>query len=440
MSVVINTNSAAIIAANNLAYSSQQLQKSLNKLSSGTKITSPADDAGGLAVSMKLQATVNRELSLQSNISDAASFAQTQDGALQAVASVLDRISQLKTLASDPTKNSSDIANYDSEFGQLQSELNSLGEQSFNGINLFATAEGQGLSVAATDDLGSTGAVDVAQQNLLGSTGGNGSVLFSDSFANLDNWTQEGEGEASVSDGVLSLSNNNTDLTLNNPLPTGAFQINALVQINPEQETGVFTPEVGTVDTEYAGPSAAAGTNLPDEIAANITDDNWHSATWTVSTDGTIDFSLDGSSVGSRAYGISTTTPTVVLENMGTVNIKDFSITTVGYSAGSATDVGTVASATSLGSLDLSTITGALQDVASMRAVNGAEQSRLAFASSMLTTNQTNLQSAISNITDVDVAAETTRMAKWNVLVQAGTSMLSQANQSAQMALKLITG
>jgi flagellin len=75
-----------------------------------------------------------------------------------------------------------------------------------------------------------------------------------------------------------------------------------------------------------------------------------------------------------------------------------------------------------------------------MRAVNGAEQSRLSFASTLLTTNQTNLQSAISNITDVDVAQETTNLAKWNVLVQAGTSMLTQANQSADIALKLITG
>jgi len=75
-----------------------------------------------------------------------------------------------------------------------------------------------------------------------------------------------------------------------------------------------------------------------------------------------------------------------------------------------------------------------------MRANNGAEQSRLNFASNLLSTNQTNLRSAISSISDVDVAQETTNLAKWNVLVQAGTSMLTQANQSAQTTLKLITG
>jgi flagellin len=108
----------------------------------------------------------------------------------------------------------------------------------------------------------------------------------------------------------------------------------------------------------------------------------------------------------------------------------------------SATSIGSInaSAVTSLSQLAIGTITNAIQNVASMRAVNGAEQSRLSFASTLLTTNQTNLQSAISNISDVDVAQETTNLAKWNVLVQAGTSMLTQANQSADIALKLITG
>jgi flagellin len=100
---------------------------------------------------------------------------------------------------------------------------------------------------------------------------------------------------------------------------------------------------------------------------------------------------------------------------------------------------GTTTAAT-LASVQLSDITNAIQNVATMRAVNGAEQSRLNFASTLLTTNETNLQAANSSIKDVDVAQETTNLAKWNVLVQAGASMLTQANQSSQIALKLITG
>jgi flagellin len=276
MSVVINSNIAASVAANNLAYSQQQLQDSLNKLSSGSKIVNPSDDPGGMAVAMKLTATVNRANDLQNNVSDAVSFAQTQDGALQVAGSILDRMSQLETLYQDPTKNTSDKANYTDEFTQLQSELTSLSSASFNGVSLFSDTTTASLKVATTDDLGTSGQIKISQQDLTSSSTGIGA--------------------------------------------------------------------------------------------------------------------LTGSGVSS------------------------------------------------LGSVTLSDITTAIQNVATMRAVNGAEQSRLGFAATMLTTNETNLQSAVSNISDVDVAQETTNLAKWNVLVQAGTAMLTQANQSAQNALKLITG
>jgi flagellin len=274
MSVVINSNYAASVAANNLNYSNSQLQDSLNKLSSGSKIVNPSDDAGGLAVAMKLTATETRQMALSNNIGDATSLLQTQDGALQVAGSILNRVSELETLYQDPTKNSSDLANYDDEFQQLQSELTSLTSQTFNGVNLFGSST---ISVDVTDDLSTSSAVGLTGQNL-----------------------------------------------------------------------------------------------------------------------------------ASTASGIGTLT---------------------------ATSITSLSQVTSL-----ATITAAIQNVATMRAVNGAEQSRLGFASTLLTTNQTNLQNAISTISDVDVAQETTNLAKWNVLVQAGTSMLTQANQSAQIALKLITG
>jgi flagellin len=106
-----------------------------------------------------------------------------------------------------------------------------------------------------------------------------------------------------------------------------------------------------------------------------------------------------------------------------------------------ATGVGAVATtATSLTGLLLTDVTTALENVATMRASNGAEQSRLGFASELLTINKANLEAATSRIVDVDVAAESTQLARWNTLVSAGTSMLSQANQSAQTVLKLLQG
>jgi flagellin len=274
MSVVINTNYSATIAANNLAASNAQLQNSLNRLSSGSKIVSPADDAGGLAVSMKLSAAAKRQGAVSQNIGNSVSYLQTQDGALKIAGKVLDRISELETLYGDPTKNSSDKANYDSEFTALQSQLTALTSEKFNGVSLFGT--GAGLSVSVTEDGSTASAVTIAARDL-----------------------------------------------------------------------------------------------------------------------------------SSASTGIGTLTATTI------------------SSLGSA-------------GLSLSAITTAIQNVATFRATNGAEQSRLGFANELLTTNKANLEAANSRIIDVDVASESTQLARWNTLVQAGTSMLSQANSSAQTALKLL--
>src|SRR5437899_11942940 len=113
MSVYINTNIAATTAALNLGNSNSMLQKSLARLSSGSKIVNPSDDAGGLAVSMKLSAAARRQGAVATNIGNAVSLLQTQDGALKVSAKVLERIGELKTLYSDATKSASDKANYD---------------------------------------------------------------------------------------------------------------------------------------------------------------------------------------------------------------------------------------------------------------------------------------------------------------------------------------
>jgi flagellin len=106
--------------------------------------------------------------------------------------------------------------------------------------------------------------------------------------------------------------------------------------------------------------------------------------------------------------------------------------------------VGTISASanTSLGdsAVTFAAISTAIENVATMRATNGSEQSRFNFAAELVTVNKANLEAASSRIVDVDVAAESTQLARWNILVQAGTSMLSQANQSSQAALKLLQG
>jgi flagellin len=269
MSVVINTNFAATVASNNLAASNDMLQKSLNRLSSGSKIVNPSDDAGGLAVSMKLSAAAKRSGAAASNIGNSVSYLQSQDGVLKVAGKVLERMSELRTLYEDPTKNSTDKANYDSEFTALQSELTSLTNESFNSVALFGTST---LTVSVSEN--GTSSVDISGKDLSSSASG-----------------------------------------------------------------------IGTL------------------VAGGIT---------------------------------------------------------------------------SLADVALSDITNAIQNVATSRATNGAEQSRLGFALDVLTVNKANLEAANSRITDVDVAQESTSLARWNILVQSGTAMLSQANQSAQVALKLL--
>ena len=266
MSVVINTNSAAITASNNLASSNEMLQRSLNRLSSGSKIVQPSDDAGGLAVSMKLTATIKRTAAVNDNIANARSFLQTQDGAYQTTTKVLDRMSELRVLADDVTKNSTDRDNYNTEFQTLKLQLDALIDEQFNGVSLFG---GNTLSVATTESGG------------------------------------------------------------------------------------------GTVTINQADLESTIGTAL---------------------------------------------------------------------TSGSA----------SLTATNLSTITDAIQGVATLRASNGAQSNRLSFASEMLTVNKANLEAANSRIIDVDVAAESTQLARYNILVQAGSSMLQQANSSTQIALQLL--
>ena len=150
MSLVINTNNIATIATNNLNANQVNLQRSLARLSSGSKIVAPHDDAGGLAVSTKLKAALNRNTRTQQNVSNAISFMQTQDGALKVATNILDRMSELKTMSIDPTKNDYDLANYNTEFKELQRQLVNINDERFNGINLFNASSD--LSVSSTED------------------------------------------------------------------------------------------------------------------------------------------------------------------------------------------------------------------------------------------------------------------------------------------------
>jgi flagellin len=165
--MIINTNTSAQVSANNLQASSSALSRSLARLSSGSKIINPADDAAGLAVASRLDAQVQRLSAANSNVGNAVSFTQTQDGYLKKISKAFDRMSELAILAQDATKTDDDRALYDVEFQQLSSYITSAATRDFNGVPLFSqtdieiTADGEGNSFSMTGiDLGAQAYTD----------------------------------------------------------------------------------------------------------------------------------------------------------------------------------------------------------------------------------------------------------------------------------------
>jgi flagellin len=288
MSVVINTNSAATIASNNLSASNAMLQRSLNRLSSGSKIVNASDDAGGVAVAGRLGAASKRVGVITQNIGNTISFLQHQDNALKTVGKMLDRMSELQSLYTDATKNPTDLGLYKTEFDKL----------------------------------------GVAVKDIMDNTNFNGNDVF------------------------------------------------------------------GAVATRV-NDDAAAGTNFSTDALTGLI--GLASATTTLdayNADGANDSTSRG--IGAAANGASQTTA---------ADIKND-----------------------------------IQLIAEARAKNGAAQSTLGYYAEINSSAKATFESAVSKIVDVDVAEESTQLARWNTLVQAGTAMIAQANSTTQSALTLLRG
>ena len=138
--MVINTNIESLQTSNNLRASSARLGKSLSRLSSGMKIVSPSDDAAGLAVSSRLASQISRVEAAISNVVNAVSFTQTQDGFLKTIGNALRRMGELAMLSQDGTKSDTDRSLYQAEFRQLQDYISVTKSKTFNEQALFSTA------------------------------------------------------------------------------------------------------------------------------------------------------------------------------------------------------------------------------------------------------------------------------------------------------------
>ena len=173
MPIVVNSNNTATVASFNLSRANDSLRTSLARLSSGKRIVNPSDDAGGLSVANKLASKLERTEAVRQNIQNGISYLQVQDGALSTLAKVIDRMAELRTMASDITKNEGDIENYSKEFLELQKQLNQMYHEKFNGISLFSMSRSERLT--NPPDLRPT----LDKNNLVKDTKGRGYQSFS---------------------------------------------------------------------------------------------------------------------------------------------------------------------------------------------------------------------------------------------------------------------
>ena len=319
MPLNINTNSSAAAASFHLSKNQDALQKSLARLSSGSRIVQPVDDAGGLAVAMKMESAIVRLSGAEKNVQNATSFLEVQDGVLQAAGKIVNRMIELKGLSDDVMKNSSDIENYNREFKDLQMQIYDMASLKFNGVSMFASTTSDATAGAATFN-------DIANDHTV-------SVYVS-------------------ADGTSGPT-----VSVNKSLLLAALTINT-----SQANLGNGQSYAATRNTQFA-----AGTSTVMSFAAE--------------------------------------------DSAKTIDISDISV---------------------------GVFTQALENVATLRADNGASMSRLRFAGQEMAVQKTNLIAAKGRVTDVDIAAESTQLAKYNVLVQASASMLAQANTSADIALMLL--
>jgi len=382
--VSISTNYAATAAANNLALSNSMLQRSLNRLSSGSRLVRPCDDAGGTAVAMRLEATAKRSGSAATNINNAISLLQNQEGALKIGGKILMRMAELQSLWNDTTKNSEDKALYDIEFGALRHQLQSLTEEKFNGVNIFGSEDTDIVTTAMGDQ---TLTISAKGAGVTGEEGSLATLLGGAVPRDLP-----------VTATVLV---NGVTVSLND-LSSAAEIADAINDASGADVTAsVEGGKLKLVNKFYADSvSLKVGSGDPDALKK-------------------LKLVTDGSDI-----------PT----SSGKADTRDFvSVLISGNSLGDSIVDGV--------RFDINEVINRAQnEFASYRAANGAEQNGLGFAAELLVVNKANLEAATGRIVDVDVAEESTQLAKWTTLTQAGTAMLAQANQATALVLKLVGG
>lgn len=539
MPIVVNSNTTATVASFNLSRANDALRTSLARLSSGKRITNPSEDAGGLSVANKLASKLDRTEAVRQNIQNGISYLQVQDGALNTMAKLVDRMAELRTMASDVTKNTQDIENYSKEFIELQKQMNQMYHEKFNGISLFSMSRSQSINnppdlrptldknnavfdatgrayqtfsrnILTTADgvkqdgnislntvnlqyllslggldttfITQTAAAIIAAQKLNDEQANNSDLLGERSFinignvngANSDDWTDN-----SATNAIIDVMYKSDDA-----LNATAFAAGAIAVGDYVLESGIAyqaTQAVNAWTTAGAAAGYAGGT-----IVYNSADGSYYEntgATITTTTTGyvdgtayaTTDVITDSGKFYKSTAGHTSNGATFAADSANWTEISDPALPGHADSNADWTNLGTTFAGLqgaaggvtfteadkfvsqaeidtymtneiyteenflqSIMFVSMGTFTDLIERVADARAENGAEQNRLNMTSELLIQNQTNLEAAHGRIMDADIALESTRFARQNVLVQSSAAMVAQANQLTNIALTIL--
>jgi flagellin len=239
--MVINTNLISLNAAHALGQSEASLANTIQELSTGSKINSPMDDPAGLAVSTELSAQINRVSAASTNLTNALSFSQTQDGYLQQVSSALNQMSQLTIQSQDVTKSNADRTLYQAEFAKLGSYVNDIATKDFNGVSLF---NGTTLNVT-TDSEGHTVALAGANLGAAAYTTATGSMV--------DTTAHAATALANVEAAITQLSSDQANIGANQTVMTSYNNTLSALQTNlTAANSQIMDVDVATASTQYA--------------------------------------------------------------------------------------------------------------------------------------------------------------------------------------------
>jgi flagellin len=492
MAATINSNINSLTAQRNLTTSQSSLSTSIQRISSGLRINSAKDDAAGLAISERFTGQIRGLNQAARNANDGISLAQTAEGAMKSAGDILQRVRELAVQSANATNSASDRQALQQEVGQLVSELDRIAQTTqFNGKNIldgsFGTAQFQvGANanqtiVAATANLRTSvyGNNQNASANGAGVSTGSGAfgangvttgTIAINGYLGSQNITVgNNETSKSVADKInLQTPNTGVKATARTDVQlafgaAGAYQLNlrsdnaadqlvsftltaaatadglssAISAINEQSsKTGVIASlnSAGTgltLTNETGNDIRVADTTTANAGAVSVTklqaDGTTVAGTRTLAADATADDSITSGYLvldSDKSFGVTGTTT-----NAYTSNATSSSLKSVG-----TLDVTTFANATNA----LKTVDAALNFVNGERAKLGALQSRFETSINSLQITSENLSASRSRIQDADFAAETANLSRAQILQQAGTAMVAQANQLPQTVLKLL--